>query len=208
MMLKELALLGAMDSRIAVSSSELGERMGISQQSASRLMRWLRDSGFIDVSRGRKSWVIITAAGKRALAEEYADYLAIFGGEDPSIKGTVESGLGEGGYYLSRKEYVLQIEELLGFTPYPGTLNIRLEPVQMARYRHFLSGAVLIKGFVSEGRTFGDVVAVRAEIGGMRCAAITPKRSHYSDVIEIIAPVKLRDALNLRDGDEVEMRVV
>ena len=206
--LKTLALLGALNSRISVSSSELGGLMGMSQQSAARLTKKLREEGLIDVDRGRRSLILITDKGRSVLMQEYSDYRAIFGDSQPLIKGIVESGLGEGSYYLSKRRYVEQIEEILGFTPYPGTLNIRLKHPEMTRYRSFLEKAFSINGFVSEGRTFGDVLAVRGSINGMECAIITPKRSHYSDVVEIIAPVRLRDALHLEDGEEIEIKIL
>ncbi len=205
MMLKELALLGALHSQVSVSSRELGESLGISQQSASRMLRELRDEGMVEISRGRRTWVIIGPAGRNILMEEYSDYRRIFESSEPVIKGRVESGLGEGSYYLSKKGYVEQIREKLGFTPYPGTLNLRLDTREMAKYRALLDDALVLSGFTSEGRTFGDVLAVPAKIDNVRCAVITPKRSHYSDVVEVISPVCLREAFTLSNGDSVEI---
>ncbi len=40
-------------------------------------------------------------------------------------------------------------------------------------------------------------------------AVIVPERTHYpEDIIEIIAPVKLRDYLNVNDGSIVEVEVI
>ena len=206
-LLKTLALMGALNSRIPVTSGKLGESMGMSQQSASRLLRTLRSEGFIDMSIGRKSWVRITPRGKDALMKEYGDYQVIFEKSGSAIKGRVESGMGEGRYYLSRSRYADQIKEMFGFEPYPGTLNIRLDAREMARYRGFAERARTIEGFVSEGRTFGDVSALPAEIEGIKCVLLSPKRSHYSDTVEVAAPVRLRDALKLRDGDEIEIKI-
>ena len=205
--LKNLALLGALRSRIPISSAKFGKRMGLSQQSASRILRELQNDEMIDISRGRKSWIRITEKGSNVLMREYGDYRSIFEEGKPVIKGRVESGMGEGRYYLSKIKYREQIEKIFGFEPYPGTLNVRLSMEEMAKYRRFAERSHTIQGFVSEGRTFGDVLALKAEIEGIKCAVIIPKRSHYSDVIEIIAPLKLRDILDLNDGDELEIRV-
>lgn len=206
--LKTLALLGALNSRIPVTSEELGKRMGISQQSASRMLRALENGGYIDMSRGRKTWVRIIAGGRDALMREYADYQAIFNNSGSVIRGKVESGMGEGRYYLSRSRYAAQIKEMFGFDAYPGTLNIRLDYSEMVRYRGFVERAMTIKGFSSEGRTFGDVSALPAEMGGIKCVVLSPKRSHYSDTVEVAAPVRLREALKLHDGDEVEISII
>ena len=42
------------------------------------------------------------------------------------VVGEVSSGLGEGRYYISRKSYIIQFQEKLGFIPFLGTLNIRV----------------------------------------------------------------------------------
>ena len=205
--LKHLAMMGALRTSIPITSEELGKRIGLSQQSASRILRELKLEGFVEISRGRKSWIMITKKGRDALMKEYSDYRMIFEESEPVIKGIVESGMGEGRYYLSKEEYVRQIEEAFGFKPYEGTLNLRLAPEELVKYRSFLSHAKVIHGFVSEGRTFGDVLGIPAVIEGIECALITPKRTHYSDVVEVIAPVKLRDVLSLKDGDEVKLRI-
>lgn len=65
--------------------------------------------------------------------------------------------------------------------------------------------SVRIDGFNDGERTFGgggNCYPVRVE--GIDAAVVVPDRTHYpSDLIEIIAPVKLRDALKLKDGDRV-----
>ena len=51
--------------------------------------------------------------------------------------------------------------------------------------------------------------AFRCRIDGVDGAVIMPKRTHYSkDVLEVIAPVSLRERLGLKDGDEVEVEVL
>jgi len=37
---------------------------------------------------------------------------------------------------------------------------------------------------------------------------LVERTSHGPEVIEVIAPVKLRDRLNLRDGDEVTINIL
>jgi len=57
-------------------------------------------------------------------------------------------------------------------------------------------------------RTYGAVKAFRARIRGIESAVVMPERTHHpSDVIEVVAPVKLRDVLGLRDGDRVEIEI-
>ena len=46
-----------------------------------------------------------------------------------------------------------------------------------------------------------------AHVQGHDCAAILPHRSHYTTTVELIAPVRLRDALPCDDGSRLEVTV-
>lgn len=118
-------------------------------------------------------------------------------------------GLGEGQYYVNIPGYRKQFEEKLRFEPFPGTLNIQLSENSSA-LRNLLREmpAVRIEGFNDGERTFGGGKCYPVIIGGIEAAVVAPERTHYpSDLIEIIAPVKLRDALQLNDGDRVVIQV-
>jgi riboflavin kinase len=116
--------------------------------------------------------------------------------------GKVVSGLGEGQGYISMDGYRSQIRKLLGFDPFPGTLNLRLEsPFALPE-----DEAIVISGFISASRSYGSCKCYPCKIGGRKCAIIRPDRSAYPpSLIEIIAPVHLRESMNLQDGDEVEV---
>jgi riboflavin kinase len=43
------------------------------------------------------------------------------------ISGTIESGAGKGAYFTQVDWVVEQCREKLDLTPYPGTLNVRIE---------------------------------------------------------------------------------
>lgn len=118
------------------------------------------------------------------------------------IRGKVAPGLGEGKYYISREGYLRQFSEKLGFEPSLGTLNLKLDdPFTLDD-----SESIEIEGFSEEGRSFGGCRCLPAEIGGVKGAVVRPERSSYpSTLLEIIAPVNLREALGLSDGDEVEV---
>ncbi len=118
-----------------------------------------------------------------------------------AISGRVVTGLGEGQHYISKEGYSRQFQSELGFVPFPGTLNIRLDKPFAPP-----SEAIKIMGFSDEGRTFGGCECYRITIKGIGAAVVRPERSNYPpDLIEIIAPVGLRESLCLSDGDEVEV---
>ena len=78
-MLKELALLGAIRNRIEISSLELANQLGTSQQTASRYLLELDDKEMIIRELGIKKQLIqLTNNGKNLLQEEYLRYQQIF----------------------------------------------------------------------------------------------------------------------------------
>jgi riboflavin kinase len=210
--LKALALMNATRKVLKISSKELAEKIGQSIQTASRKLKELEDEGLIERTLTKDGqFVVITDKGRELLYREYLDYKRIFEGEGEFvIKGKVFSGLGEGRYYVSLEGYKRQFEEKLGFTPYPGTLNLKIPKEQMFfRAKLDEMDGIKIEGFKTKERTFGDVKAFRCRVDGIEGAIVIPQRTHYpKDVIEIIAPVKLRDVLGLKDGDWIEVEVI
>jgi len=45
-------------------------------------------------------------------------------------------------------------------------------------------------------------------VGETKCGIVVPGRTHYpEDIVEIVAPVGLRETLGIGDGDELEVEV-
>ncbi len=210
--LKKLALLGAIDKPIKISSSEFSEHISSSSKTAARMLKNLEDEGFIArklVSGGQI--VTITNHGVKLLKTEYADYQNIFCNECEAVElhGNLITGLGEGQYYIGLDGYKHQFEKILDFTPFPGTLNVQLTDLSNSlRNRIDMIHAATVSGFTDGERTFGGGKCYPIQIEGIWGAVIVPDRSHYpDDLLEIIAPVNLRDALHLKDGDEIKIIV-
>ena len=123
------------------------------------------------------------------------------------MKGKVFSGTGEGAQFASLPWVKRQIKEKIGFTPYPGTLNLRLNNDFVA-IRRLLENANAIDilpepGYCS-GKCFKAYIMQR-----LKCAVILPCVKNYpKDVLEIVAPSNLREKLKLSDGDEVEVKIL
>lgn len=206
--MKELALLGAMRNKIEISSLELAKQLETSQQTASRYLLELDKQGMIIRELGIKKQLIqITNDGTELLQKERLLYQQIFELTDKvHFKGKVISGMGEGRYYTEQNGYVEQFKERLGFIPYPGTLNVEIKYIERNKLRLLKTyTAITINEFKAENRTFGSVVCFRANINGVDGAIVLPLRSHYSNILELISPHFLRETLNLKDGDEVEV---
>jgi riboflavin kinase len=153
----------------------------------------------------------MTEKGIEILKNEYLEYSTIFSPESDifEFEGSVLKGLGEGQYYVNIPGYKRQFEDKLNFVPFPGTLNIKLSEKSLTLRNSLKEVPIIrIEGFNDGERTFGGGNCYLVNIGGVKAAVVAPERTHYpSDLIEIIAPVKLRDALNLKDGDRVVIQV-
>lgn len=204
--LKVLKSISGLHNKVSISSGDLADKMGVSQQSASRVILELVSKGYITRTlENRKQSISITESGLEILYTELSNLSHILNLDSTiTIGGRVESGLGEGRYYISRKYYIVQFQERLGFIPYLGTLNIKVKPEFENLLRRLRSSTgIHIEGFETDDRTFGPVKAFNAKIRGVSCAVILPERSVYSDVIEVISKDFLREKFGLQDGDNV-----
>ena len=208
--------MGAHKRTSKISTEYLAEKMGISQQTASRHLIELESKGWIQkTTTPEGSLIRIQEAGIMELQKLHSMLRLILEAAYPpsvTVEGTVFTGLGEGAYYISKDHYRKQFVEKLGFDPYPGTLNLRLTTDYDLKTRAELEAypAIEIQGFKNENRTFGTVKCYSARIGNkVRGALIFALRSHYDrSVLEIVSPVNIRKQLNLRDGQKVKVEIL
>ena len=213
--LKHVGLVGGL-TETKVSCAAIGDRLDASTQTASRRLQALEAAGFIErdvVSDGQ--WVRVTDAGEAALRGEYADYRRLFERDvELVLRGAITGGMGEGRHYITLPGYAEQFRARLGYEPFAGTLNVDLA-AESVRRRGEMAGidAVPIDAWEGDDRTYGaascyGVTLVAGEERYETVHAIVPDRTHHDDdQLELIAPERLRDVLNLADGDAVEVRV-
>ncbi len=194
-----------------VSTGELGQMLGISQQSVSRKLRDIENRGLVKrelCSDGQR--IVVLDKGfslVRTVLNELTE--AVSSAKKPvTFRGFVVSGSGEGSYYLGQAQYYTQLNDKLGFSPFKGTLNLEIRDEHNLGKKEEFTGSVpiIINGFSDSGRSFGDIMCFRCRIGGIEGALLVPKRTHHDErIVEIVAPVNLRETMNLDDGDEVEV---
>ncbi|MGA9387615.1 MAG: DUF120 domain-containing protein [Candidatus Bathyarchaeia archaeon] len=214
--LLKLADMGAHRRVARISTEYLAEKLGMSQQTASRYLIELDRKGWIERTITTEGCLIrITDSGVRELQKLYSNLRYLMEIAYPpsvTLEGTVFTGLGEGAYYISKEQYRKQFIEKLGFDPYPGTLNLKLTTDYDIKTRAELEAypAIEIDGFVNENRTFGSVKCYPVTIENKeRGALILALRSHYdTSVLEIISPVPIRKHLKLKDGHKVKVEVL
>ncbi len=121
------------------------------------------------------------------------------------LTGRVRGGFGKGAYFVTIDWVQAQLQAQLGFIPYPGTLNVELSGTDLA---------ALTAGQAQSGRlTPPDggcgAVCLRVTIGGSIPGAIVmpDTTDHAPGYIEMVAPVRVREALGLGDGDTVTVRL-
>jgi len=125
-----------------------------------------------------------------------------------SIRGKVVSGAREASFFTDLPWVKKACWEKLGFLPYPGTLNCEVSSDDLPLIRKIKEASPI--NFVSPEPNFCDAKVIKISLGETKGALVFPAASshiHRENVLEIIAPVCLRNELNLNDGAWVDITV-
>jgi riboflavin kinase len=128
------------------------------------------------------------------------------------IHGSISSGFGEGKQFVSLSGYREQFEDKLGYAPFPGTLNVDIDD-RSNRTELEACEEIRIEEWEGDDRTYGAVSCYPASISvdGRRfdtAHALVPHRTrHGEEKLEILAPIKLREELEVSDDDRVKIEV-
>ena len=105
-----------------------------------------------------------------------------------------------------------QLREKVDMVPFPGTLNLQVSPETRSALFARREGFLKIAEPSAPDRPAPDcpgyiqrVKLLRGECSYRSAYLILPELTMYKDVLEIIAADNLRDALNLKDGDRVQV---
>ncbi|MBU0628226.1 MAG: CTP-dependent riboflavin kinase [Nanoarchaeota archaeon] len=191
---------------LKTSTLKISKELNIPQQTISRKLREMEDIKLIKRTANPAGLTIsLDNKGRELLQKTYRQLNSIFKAKKTSITGTLKKGFGEGAYYVSQKEYQNRFKEKLGFEAYPGTLNLSINKEELLL---FISNSepVKIEGFQTKERTFGSLTCYKVKIKNIDAAIVVPERTrHEESMIELIAPVNLRDKLNLKENDKVKL---
>ena len=214
--LSELLLCGAKNNYVELTTTEIAKKIKRSQQLASKELLDLEFFGYISRNKKRKKYTIkVTEKGYQQVhdlflflktAIESFKYIIDF-------EGHIITGMGEGAYYMSLNGYKQQFKEKLGYEPYPGTLNIKLNSMLYveAKKEMLKYPSIDIEGFSDQSRTFGWVKCYPAYINdsvNINSSILILERTHYDDsIIEIIAPFSIKEQFSLKDGDYIRLKV-
>lgn len=212
--LTHLLSKGAKHNFVTVTTSSLGKSIRKSQQAASKHLLELENNQFIErIINGRNISVKITPKGFSEMVK-LSTVLQKSLDSSPAhveLKGTLVSGMGEGAYYMSLKGYTNQFKSKIGYIPFPGTLNVRLDKkVHQEAIKQFESlDGILIKSFSDGKRTYGWVKCFPAKLNqSINCQLIILERTHHDDsIIELISKVCIRKSGRLKDGSKVTIKI-
>ena len=126
-----------------------------------------------------------------------------------AISGRVFTGMGKGRYYVGHPEYQSRFLEGLGYRPYPGTLNIKLEEGESVRNLEALrrTKGIHVEGFRVGDESFSSLNCFPGRVGAEVATLLVVDVTYYNDRVgELISPVYLRGKFGLRDGDITTFR--
>jgi riboflavin kinase len=215
--LAHLLKFGKGRASIEITTTELGSIINRSQQSASKYLVELEKEGLLERTKaGQKFRIIITDRGVDEvlnLHETLKSSIEILERSGLQLDGKVVAGMGEGAYYMSLEGYRNQFNEKLGYQPYAGTLNLKLLNQSSMRMRNMMDiyPSIFVRGFADSSRSYGWVKCYPAILneGALdKAAVIVLERTHYDkSMLEVIAPVNIKDSLGIKNGDSVKVFV-
>jgi riboflavin kinase len=120
------------------------------------------------------------------------------------IRGIIQSGAGKGSYFTQVDWVVEQCNRMLGYKPFPGTLNVQVAGEDLKHLDSFLRESDF--ELVPDDPAFCSARVKRVMVNNIPGALILPAedvRIHEKGVIEIIAACNLKETLGIGDGDFV-----
>jgi riboflavin kinase, archaea type len=230
-----LLSIGAKETHIEITSSQLSKVIKRSQQTTSKALIDLEKDYLIErIKNNKKFKVKVTQKGYeiiKELQEVIKSAIDISNRKRAIFKGKIVTGMGEGSYYMSLKEYRKQFKEKLGYEPFPGTLNLKLEDRIYTDKKKEMSNypSIFIHGFKDENRTFGwvkcypAILITKMEINNnlekdhrnlnskeikIDSAVLLLERTHHDNsLLEVISPLCIKQTANLKNGDIITIEL-
>ncbi len=123
-----------------------------------------------------------------------------------TVKGTVVSGVGKAVMFTQIDWVKDQCQKKLGFVPYPGTLNVKVDPEYVAAVKAAKKKASI--DLCPPSAAHCEAKCFRILLKRKPAAVVIPTVPNYpDDILEIIAPVKLKEAYAIKDGDSLTVSV-
>ena len=227
LILAHILSIGGRNNYLEITSGQMSRIINRSQQTASKVLIDLERENLIErIKNNKKFGIKLTEEGFETLQEIYEMLKKSMDNSNNKLilfKGKIVTGMGEGAYYMSLDGYKKQFREKLGYEPYPGTLNVKLEDKHYMTSRRDLINhpSIHIEGFKNSDRTFGWVKCYAAtiiqdptvsdnlnsdvaEIKERDVHVLLLERTHHDNsLIEVIGPHSIKEISKLKNGDNV-----
>jgi len=131
------------------------------------------------------------------------------GKDNKSLTGKIVSGVKQGAFFTQLDWFQMQCRDKLGFEPFAGTLNLEISADDVSVVESFEREAEI--EFIPPDSAFCSGKAFPVLVEGIRAAVVIPAeevRVHGKDIIEVISDQRLKDVLNVDDGDSVTLTVL
>jgi len=125
-----------------------------------------------------------------------------------TLIGKIVSGARQAAFFTQLDWVQAQCAQKLGFKPYPGTLNLAIADTD-ADLLESLQGSDTT-ALIPPDPKFCSAQTLPVKIKGIRGAIIIPAKDvhiHAKNILEVIAPVCLKEVLGLDDGDLVRITI-
>ena len=125
-----------------------------------------------------------------------------------TLSGKIVSGVKQGAFFTQLDWFQEQCLEQLGFKPYAGTLNLEISDDDVSKIETLELKADI--EFIPADSTFCSGKAYPVMVENIRAAIVLPAeevRVHGKNIIEIISDLKLKDALEVDDGNFVALTI-
>ncbi len=120
------------------------------------------------------------------------------------LSGIIQNGVGRGQFFTSVAWVTRQCENMLGYIPFPGTLNIKILDRDISKIELFFQGISM--KLIPDDPSFCSALIKEVTLFGIPAAVILPSedvRIHKNHIFEIISPHSIKDSFGLKDGDMV-----
>ena len=120
------------------------------------------------------------------------------------LRGEIVRGVIRGRELIER--FADRLEGILGFRPYPGTLNVRVEqPVDILDFETKRLEHILLDGSLWIDARLAPIKLVHKDKTVNAWIIVEERGLHEEDVLEVIHAERLVDVLGLKQGDEVSV---
>ena len=123
------------------------------------------------------------------------------------ITGVIFSDLGQASSFMALDWVQKALRDGLGFSPFPATLNLRLESDKAMAVWQEVKSEMRGIDIIPPDPSFCKARCFLVEIEGkQKGAVLLPEVEGYpANKVEVIAPVRLKDEPRIRDGGQITL---